>query len=197
MGRSKINMGQLGDLLREEISTQEIAQRFKCSERAVQKAVAKLKKSVTDFAVRHHARERVQQDLDAREQLLKINESANRLLDLLEAQLRQDRDDLVAGIILEVRRLLPETGKGLIEDLEKMVVTRPATVELLLKAQAEIRQQIALVVKVAGELLEAKRVEDCLRIMREEIGAESTECAARIIQRLKGSQLLFSVCGLA
>src|SRR4030043_200875 len=79
-----------------------------------------------------------------------------------------------------------EEVEEIIADLKLLVITRPATIEQLFKAQAEIRQQIGLVVKVAAELLEARRVQEVHQIMMEEIGVESPECQGRIVRRLQG-----------
>lgn len=204
MGRTKIRIGEFVDLVRADTPSKEIAKHFGVSLRAVQKKRAKLESQVTECSVRHHAKEIVRQELDAREQLLKINNSANRVLDLLEARLQQDQEAWAEQILGKLAGLKGELdGEGcktlelIVEAIEGLIDIRPATLELLLKAQAEIRQQVALVAKVTAELLEAKKVNDAHRIMVEEIGRESPDCQNRIIQRLKGSQLLFAACGVA
>jgi hypothetical protein len=203
MGRKgAINLFVLGELIRAGKATKEIAEHFKVKPRAVQRRAKKLGLSITKNAALHQAKHILQQDLDAREQLLKINESANRVLDLLEEQLRQDQEEAVNDLAGRIRGLNGGTEhegqvKGIIADLQLLVMTRPATIDQLFKAQAEIRQQIALVVKVAAELLEANRVNEVHRIIVEEIGIESPECQGRIIRRLQGSNLLLTAVGFA
>lgn len=208
MGRRKIDRVQLGNMLRAEVPTKEIAEHFGVSGRAVRKAAESLAQSVTSQAVKHQAKKILQQDLDAREQLLTINDSANRLLQLLEKQLQQEQAGVVDGLkvrLLALEKVLGEDRRerwevpleALVSEIEGLIVARPATIELLLKAQAEIRQQIGLVVKVAAELLEAKRVNEVHRVMLEEIKLESPECQMRIVRRLKGSQLLLQVLDFA
>lgn len=203
MGRRKINVVELGELLEQGKSTAEMAEHFHCTPRAVQLAVNAFRQSVTDYALRHHAKEKARQDLDAREQLLKINASANRILDLLEEKLGQDRDVVVAGLALQLQDLAgygngqAEQVQAIIKAIEAAVMPAPAIIDQLFKAQAEIRQQVGLLVKVAAELLEAQRVNEVHRIMLEEIKVESPECQSRIVRRLKGSNLLLTAVGWA
>jgi predicted component of type VI protein secretion system len=203
MGGGKINLFEMGELIRAGKKTKEIACYFQCSERAVQKRQRRLELDIAKNAALHQSGVILKQDLDAREQMLKINASANRVLDLLEAQLRQDQEKAVGqmtGKLLGLKgRLAGGNGEveELIEELEALVVTRPATIEQLFKAQAEIRQQVALVLKVAAELLEASRVNEIHRILVEEIGAESSECRGRIVRRLQSTNLLLTATGFA
>jgi hypothetical protein len=170
----------------------------------VQIAAKRYGVSITRHVITHHAQEMARQDLDARSQLIKINDSANRLLDLLEAQMQADQESAVGalrGRLDELSGHLSEDGErivgGMYEIVEKFIPTRPQTIDQLFKAQAEIRQQVSLLVKVAAELLEANRVNEVHRVMMEEIGAESPECQSRIIRRLKGSNLLLQAVGWA
>lgn len=206
MAKRKIHLPELGEMLRAGKSTQEMAEHFGVTTRAVQKAAAKFGEGVTRHVVLHHAGQKARQDLDAREQLLKINDSANRLLDLLEAQMQADQETArreLQGKTRELEDLLADGDEGeriigeMFEVIEKFIPSRPLTIDQLFKAQAEIRQQVGLLMKVAAELLEANRVNEVHRVMLEEIGAESPECQGRIIRRLKGSNILLQAVGWA
>ena len=203
MGRTIINIFEMGELIRAGKKTSQIAQHFGVTDRAVQKKAKELGLNITKNAALHQAKRILSQDLDAREQLLKINDSANRILDLLEEQLAQDQEAGVARLVYRLEALKTKlNGEGeeveeIIADLKLLVIARPATIEQLFKAQAEIRQQIGLVVKVAAELLEARRVQEVHQIMMEEIGVESPECQGRIVRRLQSSNLLLTAVGLS
>lgn len=203
---AKINLFEMGEMLRAGKITREIAEHFRCTERAVQKRAKKFGLQITKQAMFHQVKDKVRQDLDVREQLLKINDSATRLLNMLEAQLEQDRRGVVDGLkakLVQFRQVAQEGDvavwgpvlEGVIEEIDQLSITRVSTVEQLLKVQAEIRQQMALVVKVMAELLEAQRVNEVHRIMLEEIGVESAECQGRIVRRLQGSNLLLTAVG--
>lgn len=203
MGGGKINLFEMGELIRAGKKTKEIAKHFDCSERAVQKRQRRLELNIAKNAALHQSGLILKQDLDAREQMLKINASANRVLDLLEAQMQQDQEAAVERLKAKLLGLKDYLAGGngvveeLIEELEGLVVTRPGTIEQLFKAQAEIRQQVGLVLKVAAELFEARRVNEIHRILVEEIGAESPECRGRIVRRLQGANLLLTATGFA
>lgn len=167
MGQQKITLLQLGEEIRDGKSAQKIAEKYGMTPRAVRKRAGDLSIEVSRSAVLHQAKVILSQQIDANAQLLKINESVNRTLALLE------------------ERLQDEEGK-----------LNHAVVDQQLKAIAELRKQLELLVKVAAEWQEAKRVAAVQEAIIGEIGRESPECRIRIIRRLGGLQsagLLFGI----
>lgn len=169
MGRQKITLLELGDRLRAGKTDQEIGAEFRMSARAVRKRKAGLNLQVSKSAALYQAKVILAQQIDANAQLLKINESVNSTLALLEARIQ----DKAGGL-------------------------NHTVVDQQLKAIAEVRKQLELLAKVAADWLEAKRLAAVYQVLITEIGAESAECKARIIRRLGGLQssgLLFAVDG--
>jgi uncharacterized coiled-coil protein SlyX len=172
MGRTKITLLELGERLRQGKTKAEIAAEFGMTVRGVQKKASKLDIEVSKAAALHQGGIILSQQIDANAQLLKINESVNRSLGLLEARL-----------------LYSEDGQ------EKL---NHAVVDQQLRAIAEVRKQLELLAKVAADWLEAKRLAAVYEAIIGEIGRESPECRNRIIRRLGGLQsagLLFGLDG--
>jgi len=203
MGRRVVNLYELGEQIRAGKNTQEIAEHFGVTDRAIQRNAKKFGLSVTRNAVMHQASRILQQDLDAREQLLKINLSANRLLDMLENQLQQIQGvDL--GILVDRLEALRAgmNGEGEVLDeiiavLKSAVVINPSIIDQLLRIYGEIRQQIALGLKVVVDINEMNWVNEVHKSVLEEIGVESPECKSRIIRRLQGHNLLLTAVRFA
>lgn len=176
MGRTKITLLELGERLRQGKTKAEIAAEFGMTVRGVQKKATRLDIEVSKAAALHQAKVILTQQIDANSQLLKINESVNRTLGMLE------------------ERLLYIDGEDGQEKLNH------AMVDQQLRAIAEVRKQLELLAKVAADWLEAKRLAAVYEAIIKEIGVESPECRNRIIRRLGGLQssgLLFQLDGWA
>ena len=203
MGRSKITLLELGERLRAGKSVQEIAVEFKMTVRGVQKKCVKLDFEVSKSAALHQSKIILAQQIDAQAQLLKINESANRILDRLEAQLDRDQEVVYAGLEVMVLGFRVHLGPyaQLADDFLKTLQEAalpdksPVVTDQIFKALAEIRKQLELLAKVAADWLEAKRLAAVYQAIIDEVGSESPECRTRIIRRLGGLQssgLLFT-----
>ena len=175
------------------------------TESAIYKRLRKVQAAVSGEAVRH-AEDVFAQELDASEQLIKINNSANRILNLLESQLEQDRKEVgqkLKGSLLELEKHLDPEGKEVwgpafkVLDLGLMQIIslRSATLDQLLKAQAEIRQQLKLLLDIHQVLFDIKQIVHYKQVLLEEICAESPECGLRIMRRLEGSNSLRLLLG--
>jgi len=180
MGRSKITLLELGERLRQGKTKAEIAAEFGMTVRGVQKKASRLDIEISKSAALHQGGIILTQQIDANAQLLKINESVNRTLGMLEARLLYSEDG--------------EDKDGVV----KVVKLNHAVVDQQLRAIAEVRKQLELLAKVAADWLEAKRMAAVHEAIIGEIGRESPECRNRIIRRLGGLQsagLLFGVDG--
>lgn len=203
MGRQKITLLELGEQLRAGKSAQEIAAEQGMTARAVRKRCRELDIEISKTATLHQAGVILAQQIDAQAQLLKINTSANRLLDRLERQLDVDQASVMSRLEVQVLDLKPYLGlnEKLAEDFlvvlkESLAPLNQATTDHIFKALAEIRKQLELLAKVASDWLEAKRLAVVHQVIFEEIGIESPACRKRIIKRLgelQSAGLLFPI----
>jgi predicted transcriptional regulator len=101
MAEAKIDKVKLSQMLRSGKAQREIAQVFGVTESAVSKAKKELNLNVVKNVVLENAHRVVDKNLNAIDQLYKINEAANMLLDELEA-----KPDLKLRAMAEIRNQL-------------------------------------------------------------------------------------------
>jgi uncharacterized protein YerC len=101
MSEAKIDKVKLSQMLRSGKAQREIAQVFGVTESAVSKAKKELNLNVVKNVVLENAHRVVDKNLNAIDQLYKINEAANKLLDELEA-----KPDLKLRAMAEIRNQL-------------------------------------------------------------------------------------------
>ena len=135
-----------------------------------------------------HAGEVVSKEINAVEQLQKINSHANELLDLL---MRWNRGDEEALQMLEnqVRKVRVGRGKDTHEITEyRMKDPR----ELALRAMQEIRGQIQLQFEIFQGLYDMQAVAEFQEAVLTTIGEVKPDVRKRIIERLKDRRILRS-----
>ena len=101
MPEAKINKVKLSQMLRSGKAQREIAQVFGVTESAISKAKKELNLNVVKNVVLENAHRVVDKNLNAIDQLYKINEAANKLLDELE-----QKPDLKLRAMAEIRNQL-------------------------------------------------------------------------------------------
>ena len=101
MPEAKIDKVKLSQMLRPGKAQREIAQVFEVSESAVSKAKKELNLNVVKNVVLENAHRVVDKNLNAVDQLYKINEMANQLLDKLE-----EKPNLKLKVMAEIRNQL-------------------------------------------------------------------------------------------
>ena len=101
MPEAKIDKVKLSQMLRSGKAQREIAQVFGVTESAVSKAKKELNLNVVKNVVLENAHRVVDKNLNAIDQLYKINEAANKLLDELE-----EKPDLKLRAMAEIRNQL-------------------------------------------------------------------------------------------
>ena len=101
MPEAKIDKVKLSQMLRSGKAQREIAQVFGVTESAISKAKKELNLNVVKNVVLENAHRVVDKNLNAIDQLYKINEAANKLLDELEA-----KPDLKLRAMAEIRNQL-------------------------------------------------------------------------------------------
>ena len=181
MPAPKIDKIKLNRLLTSGKSQKEAAQVFGVTEGAISKAVKGLNIAVIKNVALESAHKVVDKNLNAVQQLQKINDYANELLDLL---MRWNRGDREALQILEsqVRKVKRGSKEGSEEVLEyKFKDPR----ELALKAMAEIRGQLSLQLDIFKTLYDVEAIAQFQREVLEAIGEVNPDVRNRIVTRLK------------
>jgi hypothetical protein len=184
MPKPRIDRVKLSQLLRAGKSGKELAQVFGVSEGAISKAKKELNISVVKNVALENAHKVVDKNLNAVEQLQKINAYANELLDLL---MRWNRGDNDALQILEsqVRKV---RVRGSDEEVTDYRFKDPR--ELALKAMAEIRGQLSLQLDIFKTLYDVEAIAEFQKEVLEAIGEVDANTRNRIIERLKAAGAL-------
>jgi hypothetical protein len=182
----KIDRVKLSQMIRKGTSQKECAEYFNASTSAISKACKELNISVIKNVALETAHKVVEKNLNAVEQLQKINDYANELLDLL---MRWNRGDDEALQILEsqVRKVNIGSRKDP-EWIEEYKMKDPR--ELALKAMAEIRGQLGLQLDIFKTLYDVQAVADFQKEVLNAIGEVSPDVRERIINRLKEGRAL-------
>ena len=166
-------------------SQAEAARQLGVSRQAVSQRLIELRGRTTKVMAAKKIEQVVDQRLDAVDQLQKINENANEILDLL---MRWQRGDDEALQILESQKKV-RLGKNEEEVLEyKLKDPR----ELALKAMAEIRGQLKLQLEIFQTLYDMKAVQEFQTEVLTAIGEVAPEVRRAIIDKLNESRALRS-----
>ncbi len=177
MPNSKIDRVKLNQMLKRGKSQKAIAQVFGVTESAISKAKKELNISVVKNVALENAHRVVDKNLDAVDQLQRINDNANEILDLL---MRWGRGDDEALQILESQKKV-RVGKDE-EPVIEYKLKDPR--ELALKAMAEIRGQLKLQLEIFQSLYDMKAVQEFQKEVLEAIGRADKETRDAIIDSL-------------
>jgi transcriptional regulator with XRE-family HTH domain len=181
MPKPKIDRVKLNRMLKAGKSQKEIAQVFGVSEGAISKAKKELNVAVVKNVAMENAGRIVDKNLNAIEQLQKINDYANEILDLL---MRWNRGDDEALQVLESQVTTKKVRVGGQEEFIKELKLKDPR-ELALKAMAEIRGQLNLQLEIFKTLYDLKAVEEFQKEVLQAIGDVSPHVRDRIINSLK------------
>jgi len=186
MTQSKIDITKLNRMLTSGKSVKECAKHFSVTPSAVSQAKKNLSAAVVKNVTLENAHRVVNKNLNAVDQLQRINEDANEILDLL---MRWQRGDDEALQILEQQRKV-RIGKDE-EEVVEYKLKDPR--ELALKAMAEIRGQLRLQLEIFQSLYDLKAVEEFQREVIEIIGDASPAVRNQIINKLGQKQAIRTV----
>jgi len=190
MLKPKIDRVKLAEMLRAGKRPAECARFFGVSKAAITKAKKELNISVVKNVALENAHKVVDKNLNAIDQLAKINGYANELLDLL---MRWNRGDDEALQILESQ--VKKVKRGSKEEPEEVLEYRLKDPrELALKAMAEIRGQLSLQLEIFATLYDLQAVADFQREVLEAIGEVDARTRDKIIRRLKENGALRPTC---
>jgi len=180
MANGKIDIIKLNKLLKSGKSVKECASFFNVSPSAISQAKKGLSVAVVKNVALENAGRVVDKNLNAIEQLQKINNYANEMLDLL---MRWNRGDGEALQVLESQVANKKVRVGGQEEFVREFKFKDPR-ELALKAMAEIRGQLKLQLEIFQTLYDLKAVEEFQEEVLNAIGEESQDVRARIIKRL-------------
>ncbi len=181
MRKPKIDRIRLKKLLDQGKSGKEIARLLGVSEGAISKAKKELNISVVKNVALESAHRVVDKNLNAVDQLAKINGYANELLDVLMRWQRGD-DEAIRILESQVRKVNRGTKKEP-DWVEEYRFKDPR--ELALKAMAEIRGQLSLQLDIFKTLYDVEAIAEFQREVLEAIAEVSPDVRNRIVQRLK------------
>lgn len=180
MGQQKIDRRQLYQMLRRGKTVQECAEHFGVHKSSISMAKKELNVSVVKNAALDNAHRIVDKNLNTVDQLQKINDHANTLLDLL---MRWNQGDGEALQVLESQMKNKKVKIG-DEEIEIPELRMKDPRELALKAMAEIRGQLKLQLEIFQALYDFKAVEEFQKEVLEAIGEVDQDVRNRIIDRL-------------
>ncbi|MBN1829840.1 MAG: hypothetical protein JW884_11960 [Deltaproteobacteria bacterium] len=186
MPKPKIDRIKLNQMLRSGKSQREAAQVFGVSEGAISKAKKELNVAVVKNISLESAHKVVDDNLNAVQQLQKINDYANELLDLL---MKWNRGDETALQVLESQVATKKVRVGSEEEFVKEYRFKDPR-ELALKAMAEIRGQLNLQLDIFKTLYDLQAIKEFQEEVLTAIGEESRNVRDRIINRLKERRAL-------
>jgi hypothetical protein len=171
----------------------DIAKDHGISRQAVQKRVVALRGKTTKAVASAKIGKVVDQKLDAVDQLQRINDHANELLDLCMAW---GRGDDVALQILESQRVTRTVRIGDEEvDVTQFKFKDPR--ELALKAMAEIRGQLKLQLDIFQALYDLKAAQEFQEEVLSAIGEVSPDVRKQIIHKLNKRRAIRSAVRFA
>jgi transposase-like protein len=160
----------LGERIRQGKNVKEIAAEFGVSVQSVYKRTKKYNLNVSKDIAFHQAAAVNKQQINWSAQLLKINDSANQLLDRLievvQAQEGKERDQKLKGI-------------------EMLLGDKGSILDAAVKLKAEIRQQLKLLMDAWKQKYDIEQIAAFQKIFLDEVGKADPGVRDRIVERLK------------
>jgi hypothetical protein len=188
MPKAKIDKTKLSQMLKSGKSQRQVAQFFGVTEGAVSKAKKELNICVVKNLALENAHRVVDKNINAIDQLQKINNHANWLLDLLMNWQKGD------GHALQILETQVSTKKVRVGDQEEFVrefkFKDPR--ELALKAMAEIRGQLKLQLEIFQCLYDLKAIQEFQTEVLTAIGDVDPDVRKRIVYNLNQKRALRS-----
>jgi len=179
MAKPIVDVCKLSQMLRSGKTTKQCAKFFGVTPGAISQHKKNLNIAVVKNVALENAHRVVDKNLNAVEQLQKINTNANELLDLL---MQWNRGDETALQILEGQvRYVKVDGQE--EPVKEFKMKDPR--ELALKAMAEIRNQLRLQLEIFRSLYDMEEVQRFQEMVVSAIGEVSPETRNKIINNLK------------
>jgi hypothetical protein len=186
MAKPKVDIHKLSQMLRAGKTVKECAKFFEVTPGAISQHKKNLNVAVVKNVALENAHRVVDKNLNAVDQLQKINGHANELLDLCMKWIKGDDEALQ---VLESQVRTVRVGKDKVPVSEyKFKDPR----EIALKAMAEIRGQLKLQLDIFQTLYDMRTVQDFQQEVLETIGNVSKEARDEIIKKLREKRALRS-----
>lgn len=185
MRKRKIDYIKLKKMLLSGKTSKACAENFGVSQAAISKAKKEMGVAVNKNVALESAPKVVEKNLDAVDQLQKINSDANEILDLLMRWNRGD-DEAIRVLESQVKRVkFKNKGDG--EDVEIPIteIKFKDPRELALKAMGEIRNQLKLQLDIFQTLYDIKAVKAFQEEVLAVIGEASPDVRDKIINNLR------------
>jgi DNA-binding XRE family transcriptional regulator len=194
MGNPKINDHKLLRLIdKDGLSQSAAAKKIGVSRQAVNKRLQEIRGKTTKVVVAKKIEQVVDHKIDAIEQLTRINDYANEILDLL---MRWNRGDDEALQVLE-SQVAPKKVRIGTEELEVKEVKFKDPRELALKAMAEIRGQLKLQLEIFQALFSLQAAEEFQNVVLETIAEVDPKVRNEILRRLNDKRAVRSAVRLS
>ncbi len=182
-----INDKKLLDLIdREKVSQSEAARQLGVSRQAISQRIILLRGKVTKVQVMKPIGDVIAHKLQTMEQLSKVNDYANEMLDLLMAWARGDPGALQVLESSEIQRKIrmgtDEDGKPILKSITEWKIKDPR--ELALKAMAEIRNQLKLQFDMFQTMYSIQAAEEFQKTVLETIRKVAPDVRDEIIRAL-------------
>jgi uncharacterized radical SAM superfamily protein len=188
--KSIIDDEQLLQLIRDGLTVTEAALKIGVCKAAVSRRLKKLNVAISRNVTIRAAHKIVDREINALDQLQKINRDANELLELL-MRWNRGEDDALQVLESQVRKI---KIRGQEEEVTEYRFKDPR--ELALKAMQEIRGQLRLQLEIFQALFDMQAVQQFQAEVLEVIGSVSTEARDEIIRRLTERSALRSALDL-
>jgi hypothetical protein len=184
MAVPKIDKVKLSQMIREGKSQREIAKHFNVTPGAVCQVKKELNIAVVKCVALENAHRVVEKNLNTVEQLQKINNYANELLDQL-MKWNRGEDEAIQVLESQARKV---KVKGKEEESTHFHFKDPR--ELALKAMAEIREQLDLQLDIFKTLTSFEAVAEFQEEVLTTIGEVNREARQKILTRLMEKKAL-------
>lgn len=188
MAKAKIDKMKLSRMLSDGKPQVDCARYFGVTKSAISKAAKELNIAVVKNVTLENAHRVVNRNLNTLDQLQKINDNANEMLDLL---MRWNRGDEEALQILECQVKKVRRRDGSEDEVTEYRMKDPR--ELALKAMAEIRAQLNLQLDIFKTLYDLRTVEEFQNVVLDAIGEVSRDTRKKIIDRLRQKRAVRSL----
>jgi predicted transcriptional regulator len=187
--KPKIDRVKLNHLLREGKSQKDIAQIMGVSEAAISKAKKEFNVNVVRSVALENAHRVVDKNLNAVEQLQKINQTTNQLLDELTGE-----DQLINRMVKAVERFLMYEGDPVKqrEHIKQIILQANQDKNTALKACAEIRNQLKLQLEIFQMLYDMKAVQEFQEEVLGTLAEISPEVRDAIVSKLNQKRAIRS-----
>ena len=188
MTKCKINNRKLLRMVDQGKPQVEAAEFFGVSKQAVNKRLKELRGKTTRVIVAKKVEQIIDRKIDTMDQLIRINEYANEILELVMKWGRGD-DEALQVLESQIKTKKVRVGKEEI-DVQEFKLKDPR--ELALKACAEIRNQLKLQLEIFQTLYSLQAAEEFQNIVLETIAEVDPNVRNEIIRRINSKRAVRS-----